>query len=129
MMDALREVTLLLEEFAGSEFRDIYLRTSRYELFVAKPGGAANPLLDQTTPDAGSNHQILQAPHVATVVSSLASGVRVTRNTPVMVLELLGELLELPSGVDGVIDAVLVEPGSFVEYETPLIRIAYSGDG
>jgi biotin carboxyl carrier protein len=125
----LREVSVLLEQFQRSEWKDLHLRTARYSLFLAKPGGAANPMLDGRLVAgmdgaAADAWATVAAPHLATLRSLLPVGSNVQHGAIVGQLEVLGVAEDLVSPAAGVIAEVLAHPGSLVEFETPLLRIS-----
>ena len=128
MNPTLREVSLLLEQFQNAEWRDLYMRTERYSLFIAKPGGARNPMLGEPLAKAAAPIDVaaantISAPHLATVSSLLAVGSDVQRGTVVGQIEVLGAREDIVSNTSGIVAEVLAPVGTLVEYETPLLRI------
>lgn len=120
MVENARALLRLMEK---SPWRDIHVRTRDGMLFIAKEGGAANPMRTPA-PERCSGPRIeVAAPHLASVVSILPVGSRVVAGDPVGRLELLGETIEIAAPEAGVVEAVFVQEGELVEYEAPLARI------
>lgn len=134
MSDIIADTRALLRLFRQSGYADMHLRLDNYELFVARPNGAANPLLVRCVPVGGealssapttsiANEQLLSAPHIASFVSALAVGSAVSAGDAVVRLELLGERIDLFAKAPAMVTEVLVEPGALVEYAVPLVRL------
>lgn len=132
MSAALQEVRELLREFAQSEWRDLYVRTDSYSLFIAKAHGAPNPMLAPTqfgsmAPEPLAIEPLplhaITAPHVGTVVSVLEPGQPVEPGTVVGRIQVLDAVFEIQSDRRGIVDAVLAPVATLVEYETPLLRL------
>jgi acetyl-CoA carboxylase biotin carboxyl carrier protein len=130
MNPVLLEVSELLRRFAGADWRDLYVRTAHYTLFIAKAGGAPNPMLDAAAKSAtaavaeqGAEYTIA-APHVGTVASIAQVGEEIEYGSSVIRLALLGETVEVRSEHAGVVTDVLAQPGDLVQYDTSLLRIA-----
>lgn len=111
----------MLRLFAAGSWRDLHVRCGGYEMFLAKPGGATNPMNDRTLPSAPG---IVNAPHLGLFFASLAAGAAVEADTVVGELEVLGEREDIVAGRAGHVVALLVADGALVEYATPLVRIA-----
>lgn len=119
---AMEEVRALLGIFVRSSWRDLHLRTGAWEIFLARPDGAANPMrAPQPEPvDLGS----VDAPHLGLFHPAVAPGARVAATDVVGRLEVLGDVEDVIAGQAGVVTAVLVEDGALAEYGTPLVRLA-----
>jgi biotin carboxyl carrier protein len=124
----LLEVSELLRRFAGADWRDLYVRTARYTLFIAKAGGAPNPMLGPAAESEAVARQSLEytiaAPHVGTVSSIAQVGAKIECGSSAIRLAVLGETVEVRSEHAGVVTDVLAQPGDLVQYEAPLLRIA-----
>lgn len=135
MTDIITDTRALLRLFRQSGYADIHLRSGDYELFVATPGGGANPLhapvamevtpatSSAVTVDAAKAEQLVSAPHIASFVSALAVGSAVAAGDTVARIELLGEPIDLYADQPGLVTEVLAEPGALIEYAAPLVRL------
>lgn len=139
MTDIVNDTRALLRLFRQSGYGDFHLRSGDYELFVARPHGAANPLRapaaqpaspvqPATTPmpapaPVATTDQLVAAPHIASFVSALAVGSHVTAGEAVARIELLGEAIDLVAERPGMVTEILAQPGTLIEYATPLVRL------
>lgn len=134
MTDIITDTRALLRLFRQSGYADIHLRSGDYELFVARPGGGANPLhapvaveaapVPSAVPvEAAKAEQLVAAPHIASFVSALAVGSAVAAGDSVARIELLGEPIDLCADQAGLVTEVLAEPGALIEYAAPLVRL------
>lgn len=135
MTDIITDTRALLRLFRQSGYADIHLRSGDYELFVATPGGGANPLhapvvveaapvpLSALPVEAAKAEQLVSAPHIASFLSALAVGSAVTAGDAVARIELLGEPIDLCADQPGLVTEVLAEPGALIEYAAPLVRL------
>src|SRR5882757_2015321 len=127
MNPVLLEVSELLRRFAGADWRDLYVRTAHYTLFIAKAGGAPNPMLRAAAKSSAVAEQsaeyTIAAPHVGTVASIAQVGEEIEYGSSVIRLALLGETVEVRSEHAGVVTDVLAQPGDLVQYDTSLLRI------
>lgn len=133
MTAIIEDTRALLRLFRQSGYVDFHLRSGDYELFVARPGGSANPLrapVTQATPlvpvepaATATSEQLLSAPHIATFVSALDVGSAVVAGDAVVRIELLGEPIDLFADHAGMVTDVLARPGALVEYAAPLVRL------
>jgi biotin carboxyl carrier protein len=123
----LREVSLLLEQFQQSEWQDMYVRTSRYSLFVAKLTGGPNPMrsagAETSAPPDEQSENMIVAPHVGSVTWLAQVNSVVEPGSVVARIEVLGESIEIVSERGGHVKAVLSAAGTLIEYETPLLII------
>jgi acetyl-CoA carboxylase biotin carboxyl carrier protein len=128
MNPVLVEVSELLRRFADADWRDLYVRTARYTLFIAKAGGGPNPMLRPAGQSEAVARQSLgytiAAPHVGTVASIAPVGEEVESGSSVIRLAVLGETVEVRSEHAGIVTDLLAQPGDLVQYDTPLLRIA-----
>ena len=122
---------VLLAQFARSDWRELHVHTPDGEIFIARAGGGANPMLrpaagEAALPPVAADAALvtIAAPHVATVAWILAPGSPVGVGTVVARLDLLGETVEVSSAGAGVVAARHVADGDFVEYDAPLLAIS-----
>ena len=125
MSSVLLEIGELLRQFAHSPWRDLYLRTADYTVFVAKPGGGSNPLLNAARADAQQSAEpayTLRAPHVGTVGATAQPGQHLRAGDVALTLLVLDQAVEVVADRAGVVAAVLALPGTQVQHDTPLLR-------
>lgn len=131
-MSIVTDTRALLRLFRQSGYADLHLRLGDYELFVARPGGGADPLRVATAapqssaeaaPAPAAAEQLLVAPHIASFVSALPIGSAVAAGDAVARIELLGEPIDLLAAQAGLVTEVFAEPGALVEYDVPLVRL------
>lgn len=122
---------VLLGHFVRSDWREMHVRTPDGEIFIARHGGGANPMLGSVAGDAAASTAAMDAarvtiaaPHVATVAWIIAPGTPVGDGTVVARLDLLGETVEVSTARAGVVTECHVADGDFVEFEAPLLAIS-----
>ena len=124
------EVRAMLAAFVKSPWRDVHLRSADWELFLAKPDGAANPMrsgVASATPGAAAERtDTMDAPHLGLFFASVTAGQRVRQGDPVGELEVLGEREPIAAPYAGRVVAVLAEEGALVEYGAALISLSPS---
>lgn len=121
---------VLLAHFAQSDWRELHVRTPDGEIFIARPGGGPNRILQRAgTPAAGpvaaadARCVSVSAPHVGTVAWIEEPGTAVGAGAVVARLDLLGDCVEVACSVAGVVAARLAAEGDFVEFDAPLVTI------
>lgn len=124
MSAAVDEVRAMLALFAKSRWRDLHLRSGGWEIFLAKPGGAANPMVAAAAAATAEIIATLEAPHLGLFYADVATGDTVAEGTVLGQLEVLGEREDLRAERPGRVAAILAEDGALVEYGIPLIRLA-----
>ena len=123
-MSAISDLRGLLAIVERSDWREFYLRTGDWAVFMARPGGGRDPMLSGEEQVADSPTATVTAPHVATFFSALPVGSEIEAGGVLVRVELLGEMIDVVSDDAGRVTAVLVEPGTLVEFGQPLVEIA-----
>jgi acetyl-CoA carboxylase biotin carboxyl carrier protein len=118
----LEEIRALAMHFAASPWQDLHVRTAKWTVFMAKPGGSENPML--AVPGHSENMSTVDAPHLGLFTAAVAAGSVLTAGMPIGRLEVLGKNENVASEKAGRIIAILADGGELVEYGTPLVRIA-----
>jgi len=123
------EARALLEQFRNSDWRDIYVRTARYALFIAKPGGASNPMprVPASAAPSGDAKSIV-APHIGTVAWIESVGSLVAPEAIVARIEVLGTLIDIASEFAGRVDGVAAPVGTLVQFGATIATIVSPGD-
>jgi biotin carboxyl carrier protein len=137
----MNEITLqaraLLEQFRNGEWRDLYVRTARYALFIARPGGAANPMRGASariatakTASAAAvavptrDSKSIVAPHIGTVAWIEALGSTVVPGDVVARIEVLGTLFDINAEFAGRVDGVAAPIGTLVQFGATIATMA-----
>jgi biotin carboxyl carrier protein len=136
-MSAIADLRGLLFLVERSDWREFYLRTGDWSVFMARPGGGVDPMMSgaavvEAAPTVEAPVAIMappttiSAPHIATFVSALPVGSEVGLGAALARIELLGETIDVTSESAGFVAAILAEPGALVEYGQPLVEIVAS---
>lgn len=123
----------LMDALLANDWSEVHVTGHDFEIFIAKEGGGANPMLGQDLGD-GPNETLpagpvktLSAPHVATVEWVAEVGVRLEVGQSVVRLSVLDEVSELPAAAGGSVVRVHAVPGQMVEFGAPLVDVAEAG--
>lgn len=124
MSDPITEMRALLREFEKSGLKDMHVRSNDWTVFMAQPGGAANPM--QTSPAlAGSvNLAVICAPHLGLFEPVCAAGDEVSAGQVIALLDVLGRKTEVTSNEAGRVVAVNFAANDLVEFGDVLAEIA-----
>lgn len=123
----------LMDALLANDWSEVHVTGNDFEIFIAREGGGANPMLDPDLGD-GQNEAVaagpartLSAPHVATVEWVAAVGVRLEVGQTVVRLSVLDEVSELPAVAGCTVVRVHAVPGQMVEFGAPLVDVAEAG--
>lgn len=132
---AIDDLRALMGSFLEGDWTETHVIDARGEIFIAREGGGSNPLLGEDYEeayegadegaDAGVTGALrdIAAPHVATLVSTLAVGDRIAAGAELARLSVLDEAEPFLSPAVGVVAEVCVAPGALVEHGTILVRL------
>ena len=127
MESAIHEIRALLAQFERSPLRDLYLRTGPWTAFLARPGGAANPLLATAAPEPEPAPTAppfaVTAPHLGLFAPGCQPGDAVASGACIGVIDVLGRKTEVFSSQAGRVSAVCAASG-LVEFGDRLVEIA-----
>jgi biotin carboxyl carrier protein len=118
------EIRALLALFARSPWHDLHVRTGEWTIFLAKPGGGANPMQAEVPTAADDRTVAVTAPHLGLFKASLPVGYDVAVGTIIGQIDVLGEPTDIACGTAGRIASIVAADGALVEYGEPLVRIA-----
>lgn len=127
---AIDDARALLDALLASDWRDLHVTSGGTEIFIARPGGGANPMRASAEPvesavsEAGTT--AITAPHVATLVSTAQIGANLSQGEIAATIEVLGEEETVLAPVAGRVAMVHVEPGALLEFKMPILEIAAS---
>ena len=127
MIEAITEIRALLLQFEKSRLKDFYLRTGEWCVFMARPGGGANPMAASTpaeVPAATVQTQPILAPHLGLFEPVYAAGDEVAQGAVVGRLDVLGRKTDVLADHAGKIASVNFAANDLVEYGEPLVEIA-----
>lgn len=125
------EARVLLEQFRKSDWREVYVRTARYALFIAKPGAGPDPMRHAAAPPAAmasSDAVSVRAPHIGTVAWIEAVGGVVTPGVIVARIEVLGAVIDIAAESAGRMSEVAAPVGTLVEFGATIATIVAHTD-
>lgn len=129
---AINDARALLGTLLASDWREIHVISGGTEIFLARPGGGANPMLaapaapHPAAPEtiAPARERAVKAPHVATLVDVLRVGTAVAAGDAVATLRVLDEQEVVAAPVAGTLYRIDAEVGVLLDYGAPLLVIA-----
>lgn len=129
MIEPIAEIRALLLQFEKSRLKDFYLRTGEWQVFMARPDGGANPMVEapaappQVTvaemPGVG-----VKAPHLGLFEPACAPGDVIEGGALIGRLDVLGRKTDVVADRAGRITAVNFAANDLVEYGETLATIA-----
>lgn len=132
MPDTITEIRALLMQFEQSGLKDIHVRSADWTVFMARPGGAANPMqLAGPEPVAApasvasvpAGTTAVGAPHLGLFEPVCGPGEAVAAGQVVAILDVLGRKTEIASADAGRVAAVHFAANDLVEYGQTLVEI------
>ena len=134
--EMLRELAQLLDETGLSEIEieqnDIRVRVAKGGTMVAANlATPASAVETKSSDDAGPDVDAVKSPMVGTVYMAPAPGAAkfisvgktVAKGDPLLIVEAMKTMNQIPSPKAGKVTAILVEDGQPVEYDEPLVVI------
>lgn len=129
MIEPIAEIRALLLQFEKSRLKDFYLRTGEWRVFMARPDGGANPMLE--APVAATAVAVaetpgvdVKAPHLGLFEPVCAAGDIVEGGALIGRLDVLGRKTDVLADRAGRITAVNFAANDLVEYGETLAVIA-----
>lgn len=123
------DLRALLLQFERSPLTDLHFRKGPWTVFLARPDGAANPLLADEANAAPAPfapavpRTQLRAPHLGLFEPSCAVGDSVAAGDLLGAIDVLGRRTELRAAAAGRIAGVLVAANDLVEYGAALFEL------
>ncbi|MES2492902.1 MAG: acetyl-CoA carboxylase biotin carboxyl carrier protein subunit [Pseudomonadota bacterium] len=127
MQSLISELRAMLLQFERSPLKDLYFRRGDCAVFLARPGGGANPLLAAEAVEAAVSPALppvaLRAPHLGLFQPACAVGETVAAGAVLGTIDVLGRCTEVRAEVAGRIAGVLAAANDLVEYGDALIEL------
>ena len=130
METLIREMRAMILQFEHSPLKDLYFRRGDWAVFLARPGGGANPMLaaddDAAAPivaAVAAPRVLLSAPHLGLFEPACAAGDTVAAGALLGTIDVLGRRTDVLAQVSGRIAEVLVAANDLVEYGAALIEM------
>lgn len=126
----IQEIRAMLLQFERSDLQDFYVRLPQWTLFLARPGGAPNPLRATTPAPASVSAQApapvatLTAPHLGIFAPRVQAGDTVGAGAAVASIDVLGRKTEVQSPTAGRISRIAAAAGSLIEFGDSLVEIS-----
>lgn len=124
LSDPVTEMRALLMQFEKSGLKDLYVRSKDWTVFMAQPGGAANPLQAAQFAAEPVNLAAVSAPHLGIFEPVCAAGDAVSAGEVIAVIDVLGRKTEVTSGAAGRVAALHFAANDLVEFGEVLAEIA-----
>jgi YD repeat-containing protein len=124
MSDSITEIRALLMQFEKSGLKDIYVRSKDWTVFMAQPGGAANPLLAAPAVSDPVSLVAVSAPHLGLFEPVCTLGDDVSAGQVIARIDVLGRKTEVTCGAAGRLAAVHFAANDLVEFGEVLAEIA-----
>lgn len=129
MSETIDDVRAILRDFRASPWRDLFVKSNDWQLFLAKPGGGPNPLQavacmpdDEEAIAAGV---CATAPHAGVFVPQVQAQQTVSQGDLLGSVRVLDRETPILADAPGVIQWLRAE-GTFVEFANELVRIEQS---
>ena len=123
MNDPVTEMRALLRQFEKSGLKDMYVRADAWTVFMAQPGGAANPMRETQAPSGPVDLAVISASHLGLFEPLCASGDVVSAGQVIALLDVLGRKTEVTSAGAGRVEAINFAANDLVEFGDVLVEI------
>lgn len=130
MIEPIPEIRALLLQFEKSGLRDFYLRTGDWRVFMARPGGAANPMAQAPVQPAMPAAEVaaqavpVTAPHLGLFEPVCAAGDDMAEGALIARIDVLGRKTDVLAGRAGKVASLNFAANDLVEYGETLAVIA-----
>jgi biotin carboxyl carrier protein len=131
-VQAITDARALLDTLLGSGWHELHVQSEDMEIFLARPGGGANPMRfvpavvveAPAAITAAGAETVVKAPHVATLVDALPIGTTVTAGQKVATLRVLDEEEGLEAPCAGTVVRIGAEVGALLDFGAAVLTIA-----
>jgi len=129
METLIRELRAMLLQFERSPLKELYFRRGDWAVFLARPGGGANPMLAVEAPEVATiavpaaPRVALRAPHLGLFEPACDAGETVAAGALLGTIDVLGRRTEVRAEAAGRIAGVLAAANDLVEYGDALIEM------
>lgn len=128
--EAINNARALLDSLNASDWNELHVVSGDLEIFLARSGGRANPMLGRQPAAAtaaaeqfGPETSVVAA-HVATLVDAQPVGTVVSSGDTVATIRVLDEEAAVLAPHSGTVVRLDAVPGALLEYNTPILSIA-----
>lgn len=135
---AITDARALLQTLLASDWLETHVRSGSTEIFIARDGGGPNPMREAAAaPTAalsamppvssarGADTTVV-APHVATLVDTVAVGTFVAAGETVANLRVLDETIAVVAPVAGTVSGIGSGLGDLLDFKAVILSIAQS---
>jgi acetyl-CoA carboxylase biotin carboxyl carrier protein len=125
MTDPVTEIRALLMQFEKGGLKDMYIRSKDWAVFMAQPGGEANPLQQSVGMQQVATANVsVSAPHLGLFAPVCAPGDMVSAGQVIAMIDVLGRKTEVASACAGQVTSVKFAANDLVEFGEVLAEIA-----
>ncbi|MCB2059991.1 MAG: hypothetical protein R3E09_07345 [Novosphingobium sp.] len=126
--DPVTELRALLDQFLKSPCSDLFIRSGEMTVFMARPGGAPNPMQQQpaqlAVPGTGAAGAPVKAPHLGLFEPACSVGDTIHPGGRIGSIDVLGRKTDVVSESGGRIMAIVAGTGDLVEFDDTLVELA-----
>ncbi len=129
MSEAIDEIRAILRDFCQSPWRDLFVRTGDWQLFLVRPGGGLNPIQAHVRDDhtgaqlaMAVNDSVVTAPHLGLFIPDCQADVKVKEGAIIGSIRALDRDTPVFAAVEGAVDW-LAGDNEFVEFGAALAEI------
>jgi len=130
---ALDDARALLDTLLTSNWQDAHVVSGGTEIFIARDGGRPNPMRRAANAPAKTSAAAavaapalteVAAPHVATLVDSVAVGARIVSGQVIATIRVLDADEPIFAPCSGTVTAVAAASGAMLEFGTPIMTLS-----
>lgn len=134
-LETIKSIKELISLFEASSLTALKVSEGKFSLQLEKEGAhaapAAKPAVRDTAPKAEGVLETITSPLVGTFYAApspdepafVTKGQHITERDIVGLLESMKVFTEIPAGIAGTVEEILVKNGDFIEYDQPLFKI------
>ena len=134
--ETIASIKALIAIFEDSSLTSLKVSEGKFSLHLEKGGAAVSlpapvPAAKGKTPGTGGALETITSPLVGTFYAApspdeaafITKGQHITEKDIVGLLESMKVFTEIPAGITGTVEEILVKNGDFIEYDQPLFKI------
>jgi biotin carboxyl carrier protein len=123
---AVSNARALLASVLAGGWRELYIASGSFEIFIAADGAGSNPMRTPAAaePASDAGQQIsVNAPHVATLVAVAPRGTRIAKGETLATISVLGDEIAVLAPSAGVVGLPEAAIGALVEFDQPIVGL------